>query len=50
MSDDIDKQIRSLIHSLEVDYFGVADLSSVHEFWPREEKGLPGTREQSPAE
>ena len=32
MSDDIDEQIRSLAHTLDVDYFGVADLSSAHDF------------------
>ncbi|MFA4825205.1 MAG: 4Fe-4S double cluster binding domain-containing protein [Methanoregula sp.] len=32
MSDDIDEQIRSLAHTLGVDNFGVADLSSAHDF------------------
>ena len=32
MSDDMDEQIRSLAHTLGVDYFGVADLSSAHDF------------------
>ena len=32
MSDDIDGQIQSLAHTLDVDYFGVADLSSAHDF------------------
>jgi len=32
MSDTIDEQIRSLAPPLEVDYFGVADLSSAHDF------------------
>ena len=32
MSDDIDEQIRSFARTLDVDYFGVADLSSAHDF------------------
>jgi epoxyqueuosine reductase QueG len=32
MSVDIDEQIRSLSLTLDVDYFGVADLSSAHDF------------------
>ena len=29
---DLDAQIRTLAHSLDADYFGVADLSSAHDF------------------
>ncbi len=32
MAEYIDEQIRSLAQTLDLDYFGVADLSSVHDF------------------